>query len=305
MRTTPTSSLEDQRHTVDEAAGAATTASRPAHMGTTPGFTASAPTEHAATVRHDHPPNPKPDGDATVVLELPSSTFLAVLALVVPLLAVAHLVGYAVYYTSAYVSYFETEDYLKILTVFDLNEEGNLAAWYSSFTLLLSSTLLGLIACDAVHKRDQYRLHWIVLAIIFLYLSIDETAMLHERTMRRLRNALGLGGFFYYSWVVIAIPALLVLACSYFRFLMVIQPAVRNPIVLAGVLYVAGALGVEMVEGYYHEAYGYTATYAMIVAVEETLEMLGILVFLQALFRYLRDHVCEIRLRFDRDRAGR
>ena len=41
-----------------------------------------------------------------------------------------------------------------------------------------------------------------VLAVIFLYLSIDESAQIHELINPALTDSFNLGGVFYFSWVI-------------------------------------------------------------------------------------------------------
>jgi hypothetical protein len=57
---------------------------------------------------------------------------------------------------------------------------------------------------------------------------------------------------------------------------------------LAGLMYVGGAVGMEVIGGKYDDIYGNDdMTYQMLTIVEETLEKLGLAVFLFALLRYL------------------
>jgi hypothetical protein len=67
---------------------------------------------------------------------------------------------------------------------------------------------------------------------------------------------------------------------------------------LAGAGYVGGALGMEMIGGAYASAYGYDAYYPVLTIVEETLEMLGILLFLHALLCYMTAHMPRVTLTF-------
>jgi hypothetical protein len=60
--------------------------------------------------------------------------------------------------------------------------------------------------------------------------------------------------------------------------------------VIAGTIYVVGAIGVEMLTGLYFESHGGgNPGYVALQTVEETLEMSGIVIFIFALADYL-DH---------------
>jgi hypothetical protein len=74
----------------------------------------------------------------------------------------------------------------------------------------------------------------------------------------------------------------------YFKFLLHLPPQTRRIFLLAAGLYVGGALGVELIHGHYLDLYGKDLVYALIAAVEELLEMLGIITFLYGLLSYLR-----------------
>ena len=54
----------------------------------------------------------------------------------------------------------------------------------------------------------------------------------------------------------------------------------------------------ELVSNYYDSLYGINnLTYHMIVTIEETLEMCGIILFIHALLDYIRSNIKEIRFR--------
>ena len=59
---------------------------------------------------------------------------------------------------------------------------------------------------------------------------------------------------------------------------------------MAGGVYVGGALGMELVGGYYASGYGtQNLTYPYLATAEEVLEMIGATFFLRALMIHLRD----------------
>ena len=74
----------------------------------------------------------------------------------------------------------------------------------------------------------------------------------------------------------------------YLRFLLRIPPQTRNLIVLGGLFYVTGAIGIELVGSglWADDAADRGWEYYALVAVEETFEMLGVAIFLYALMLY-------------------
>lgn len=100
---------------------------------------------------------------------------------------------------------------LGLIPLFNLDGQGNVPAVYSAL-LLLCSALLTVIAV-ASRKRAAWGVpHWFGLAVVFLFLAVDEALSLHERLTEPLRSALNTCGFFHYAWVVPYAAATLLLA---------------------------------------------------------------------------------------------
>ena len=61
-----------------------------------------------------------------------------------------------------------------------MNTEANIPAWYSSAALLLAAMLLWIVSA-ATKQRGGRPIYWRLLSLVFLALSIDEVAELHEQ----------------------------------------------------------------------------------------------------------------------------
>jgi|SRR3990172_10031942 len=194
--------------------------------------------------------------------------------------------------------------------LFDLDSEKTIPTWYASSTLLICSFLLWAIAIARERLRDRRALHWKGLAIIFLGLSIDEMAEIHERATA-LGRILHVGGMFYFAWVIPGIVLVAFLGLVYLRFLLELPRATRRLFVLAGGLFVLGTIGLELVGASYVDrgrefvlAYKSDLTYTAISTVEEVLEMLGIVVFIRALMQRLATDVGSLQIRFSDEEPG-
>ena len=67
--------------------------------------------------------------------------------------------------------------------------------------------------------------------------------------------------------------------------------AIRNKFIIAGVIFVTGAIGLEAIGGKIFTSYGAgTLFYALLTNVEEILEMVGILLFIYVLLQYYQLH---------------
>jgi len=183
-------------------------------------------------------------------IELSSSRITTVLLVTVLCLALA---GIAI----ELIPHYTGHNYLfGLVRQFDLDGEANIPAWYSSFLLLLCCILLAIIAAAKKISGDKYRFHWRAMSIIFLFLAIDETAQIHDMITATLRiSGFRPSGFFYYSWIIPYGIFCLILVASFLKFLAHLPVKTRWLFMIAGAIYVAGALGMEMVTGFYRTLY--------------------------------------------------
>lgn len=183
-----------------------------------------------------------------------------------------------------------------ILPFLSLSIEGNLPTWYSSLLLLGCGVLLLLIGAGARQTGARFARRWSLLGAIFTFMSLDEAVELHEQ-LGRLVSVKGGGGVLHFSWVIPAAVIVLGIGLAYIPFLLHLPRATRRRFILAGVLYVGGALFLELPLGWWTVRAGeHSLGYALIDWVEETLEMLGAALFLLSLIRYLREQHGELRL---------
>lgn len=190
---------------------------------------------------------------------------------------VAALVGLHVLLTVVHFQLVELPWYLR--QIFDVDEEDSFPTWYSAFALGLTAVVLWGQARRQHAVASPWRWHWSGLALGFLVLSIDEIAGMHE----------SLNSMTEHSW---AVPGTIVVALVggiYLSFLVQLERRTAVWFAIAGALYVGGAVGVE----YYTEPYLEndalnTLAYNLWTAVEEGMEMGGVLLFLSALLRHMK-----------------
>lgn len=179
----------------------------------------------------------------------------------------------------------------EFVRLFDVSEEANITAWFSSLLLLISAALLSVIAMAKSASAKPYSRHWGFLSLIFLYLSLDEAAKIHEITIKPLRALFNASGLFYYAWVIIAIPFILLLGFVFMRFVFDLPSRTRTQFVLAGVIFLTGALGFEMLGGYFlDKLVGGLSINPILVTFEEFFENFGIVIFISALLTYMKSH---------------
>lgn len=180
------------------------------------------------------------------------------------------------------------------------------------FSVLLLLTCAGALrATSAAARRTGLGgdRQWKALSWIFVYLACDEAFSFHERLIDPVREGLGLSGILYYAWVVPAAVAVLVVAAVFAPFVWNLPSAIRRLAILAGVMYVAGAIGFELLATDYvldgaqeprpdligDQGLGYVP-YS---TTEEGLEMGGPAILLYATLRHLRDNLGSPQLLLD------
>lgn len=190
--------------------------------------------------------------------------------------------------------FFWHQDFWSLNWRFDLGGDMSVPTWFASAMLFMCTVLLAICAEIADRRQTGFVRSWQGLAIIFLMMSIDEIATLHEWS-GTLLESLPLTGFFYYQWVIFGLAFVAVFGLLYARFFFHLPRNSQRRFLLAAVLFVGGALGVEMFNARFEWLVGYSnLTYDLLTTVEETLEMLGVLVFIDGLLRYIENQLSTI-----------
>lgn len=163
--------------------------------------------------------------------------------------------------------------------------EGNLPAIFSAALLLTCAGALFLVA--RYLKPSEARWPWYLLSAVFAFLAFDEALSIHERLIPLMRDILPVDGPLYYGWVVPYAGLVLILAAYYLPWTLRQPTPIRNTFVIGGALYVGGAIGMEMLGGWYYSTTdvpfmdGKTRHLAgdLILTLEELGEMTGLMIF--------------------------
>lgn len=185
------------------------------------------------------------------------------------------------------------ENQLGFQRQFNLNEENNIPTWFSSSMFLACSLLLVVIGWAKRSANSTDARSWLLLAAVFLYLSMDEASSLHEMLMPAGAAIVERAGlfrpYFFFGWVPFGVAASLIIGLINVPFLRSLPKETRRRFLFAACIYFSGAVVAEMVGGaiaYYLGTDG--VPFAMEVAAEEGLEMLGIIAFLYGILMHLR-----------------
>ena len=185
------------------------------------------------------------------------------------------------------------DDPYDLLDLFSLSYESNVPTWLSASMHATSAILLALIASGKRQSGAPFVRHWWGLSIVFAYISIDEFVTLHEE----MNAWFDLSGVLYFGWVIPAAILVSIFVLSYWQFLVHLPGITRFRFIRAGAVFVGGAMGVELILGYWTDLHGSrNLGYALIDWVEESMEMAGVGLFLSALVAVLADQTGQLRL---------
>ncbi len=165
---------------------------------------------------------------------------------------------------------------LGMIDLFDVGYERNVPTFFSTALLLACSGLLALSATVERVRGSRWRWHWAALSLLLLYAALDESAGLHERLNDSARELLGASGALMFTWVVPGTALVVLLLVIFARFLFALDRQTLRGFLLAGFLFVGGAIGMETIGAWHFSRTGQPdLTFAMFMTIEEWSEMSG------------------------------
>jgi len=176
----------------------------------------------------------------------------------------------------------------------DVSLEQNLPTFFSTLLMFIICVYLLFIALLKRKTADRYTTKWFVLCLGFFYMSFDEGFHVHEALVGIIRPMLWDGqlGIFYYAWVIPGIFMVLLLFIYFFSLLQSLPETTKWLFVISAAVYLSGAIGMELIGGYYDELHGWNnLLYNTLSTVEEGLEMAGLILYVYALLHYQRNTI--------------
>lgn len=179
-----------------------------------------------------------------------------------------------------------------VMFFFDM--ENNLPSYFSTTILLVASFILAIISFLKRKQNDSFQLYWVGLALIFLLLSIDESLSLHNRVenlLDPLKPITAAYPFLLFSWVILGILFVGCFMAFYLRFFLALPKVMKIRFFGSGAIYVLGAIGFEMIGAYFFAKSEFNTrslTYMLMVTIEESLEIAGVILFIDTLLKYLK-----------------
>jgi len=193
-----------------------------------------------------------------------------------------------------------TGQYLRFCTVYDkafgliplvdVDRELTIPTMFSVMMLFTTALVLFAIAILKKKQKDRFTWSWYLLTLGFLFMAFDEGSSIHELTVMPIRRALGekLPGFLTFAWLIPGIVIILLVGILLLRFYLSLPKRTKKLVLISAGVYLGGLIGIEMIGGNYASIHGIkNLTYNLIVTVEESLELAGMVLFLYSLFDYL------------------
>jgi hypothetical protein len=188
---------------------------------------------------------------------------------------------------AANVYYYTFNDLAYIASLFNLDKEGNIPTRLASGLLVMASFLFYIIYRIQKKEKGKYILHWLFLAIVFLLMGLDESVQLHEQTSQVVKMYVkGL----HFAWVIPGAIFVLVFGIAYLKFFLDLEPRWKKLFLVSAVLFVSGALGMELVGNFFQAAAGQdNLSYFFITNFEEVLEFSGVILLLYTQMSFIEN----------------
>jgi hypothetical protein len=187
---------------------------------------------------------------------------------------------------------------LGIARFIDADVKVNLPTGFKVFSLATAALLAWAIGRTAHAADDGGARRWTQMAAVLAFLTVDEMAYVHQSLAAWTGER---SGILHYSWVIVYLPAAMVIGVLFLPFVASLRRDLRTNLVLAGLLFGGGSGGVELVKAkMVHGAGEESLAFYLTTAVSDSLEMIGLAVLVVALLGELRRRAGSVELRFER-----
>lgn len=229
-----------------------------------------------------------------------------------------------------HVNYGEWTDIGAMRRLFNTAREDGLASWFATTQTLLTGLTLGFIYLSLKNRSGARgkATGWLILAIFFIYMAVDDGAQLHERvgsTVETIRSNAGSSFDFFpsYTWQLVFLPSFGALGLFMLVFLWrELQATSSRVLLLTAISFQVFAVGMDFLEGlepthrwnlyaiisdnydlepwtearFGESAYDTLAHFSR--SIEEALEMAAISIFWFLFLRHLSVVAGDLRVRF-------
>ncbi len=171
---------------------------------------------------------------------------------------------------------------------FELSYEHNVPTYFSAFILGVTGIILAAIAKK--NFKERFKWHWLILSIGFLYLAIDEVVIIHERLGQLVVMVIEPEDLLFSDWAYAGLLIVITLSILFFSFYKHLPPNTKRGFFISATLFVGAALGLEIIGSAILFRIGYNQNiHTAFTTVEEFLEMIAIIIFIETISTYLKN----------------
>ncbi len=169
-----------------------------------------------------------------------------------------------------------------------LDSEANIPSVFSSALMVVNAIIMLKIASAERRIATRTAVGWQLLGFFFIYMALDELLGVHEALLRFPYRP-DFYGLFHFRWVLLGVVAVVVLFGLFLPFLLRLPRTTAIRLLIAGGVFVFGALVMEMIDGAAVERFG-PLSWQFVVAecLEESLEMVGLVLALRTIILHRR-----------------
>ncbi len=167
---------------------------------------------------------------------------------------------------------------VEIHKLFHLDREANIPAWFSSMQLFMIGMVFFLTGYRSQSQLVLSRTVLVFLAVVFIFLSMDESASIHERMHVILKRQEWMPSLKIGLWIPIYLFLIVVITIAIYPHIRIMWahfPQEAAVLVVGILIFLLGAVGIEIVADLFLRDDIRSIPYAVEVAFEELLEMAG------------------------------
>lgn len=133
-------------------------------------------------------------------------------------------------------------------------------------------------------------------------LAVDENVQLHENLVNPVRQLFNTSDYLYLAWVIPGIIFFTIFGLLYLKFLLSQSKKIRLLFILAGTIFISGAIGTEIIGSHIQYQFGRdNFQYSLVTTLEELLEMIGLIIFIDAMLIFIKNNYPNISISIVRD----
>lgn len=244
----------------------------------------------AVSAEDDFTPSPSPkSANVDLTISLSSTLVQRVLGILVIALVIATFAAQLLKWRGTA---------LEVARFFDADVKVNFPTAFKVFALAAGALLAWAVSRVARVQNDPWARHWRLLAAVMAFVTLDEMAYVHQSLARFLSDHVDTTGILYYAWIIVYLPIALLIGVRFLPFVLALRSDLRTRLVASGILFAGGSGGVEMLKGHFASSEGENSLrFLLTTALSDSLEMIGLAIFVGALLVELGRRAPSIALR--------